>query len=411
MHEEQQARKRLGVSDDASASEIRRAYLRLIKSVPPEVDPKGFQEIRRAYELLSGQGGHLVVEGSAAGSGPVEGPRFSTELTSPDASSNGSVEDASAVLDEIQRLIDQGELADAVDVATSGRSGELIDASPAAEDLIFRLAAATIWVSPVEFVRLRATYASLIDRMEISWMGAALVHMLENQQDWLKASNDKRMPPEFASVLCCAYSVSDQEYERRLFAAAELASATPYRTFRRVAAVADNKPQLVAFWRAGLYSRRGATLDQRGAAGGDGAHLWRREIARARRVTRVKNRQEYVFMIGSIAAVLIGLPILVIWVLFDDPGLLVRLLFSPAPFVTVMVLVAIRRIGLVRWSTRSSLVDLIANSAPSSVLTDFMDDAPEGVELVHENLLRKPVFALVSEIVAAASEDADSHSL
>jgi len=42
----------LGVDENASENEIRRAYARKIREYPPEKDPKNFQKIREAYEIL-----------------------------------------------------------------------------------------------------------------------------------------------------------------------------------------------------------------------------------------------------------------------------------------------------------------------------------------------------------------------
>lgn len=42
----------LGVAEDASQEEIRRAYLEQLKAHPPEQDGKKFQEISDAYHLL-----------------------------------------------------------------------------------------------------------------------------------------------------------------------------------------------------------------------------------------------------------------------------------------------------------------------------------------------------------------------
>ncbi len=42
----------LGVSDEASAAEIRSAYLRKIKEHPPDRSPEEFERIRDAYEIL-----------------------------------------------------------------------------------------------------------------------------------------------------------------------------------------------------------------------------------------------------------------------------------------------------------------------------------------------------------------------
>jgi curved DNA-binding protein CbpA len=47
-----EALKVLGLERGASEEEIRRAYFHLVRRHPPETDPDGFQEIRRAYLLV-----------------------------------------------------------------------------------------------------------------------------------------------------------------------------------------------------------------------------------------------------------------------------------------------------------------------------------------------------------------------
>ena len=42
----------LGVSEAATRDEIRSAYLRKVRLSPPEKDPEGFQQVRKAYGLL-----------------------------------------------------------------------------------------------------------------------------------------------------------------------------------------------------------------------------------------------------------------------------------------------------------------------------------------------------------------------
>ena len=42
----------LGLSAGASEEQIRRAYLEKVRQSPPERDPEGFKEIRRAYGVL-----------------------------------------------------------------------------------------------------------------------------------------------------------------------------------------------------------------------------------------------------------------------------------------------------------------------------------------------------------------------
>lgn len=43
----------LGLAPDASREEINRAYRKLVRRYPPELNPERFARIHRAYELLS----------------------------------------------------------------------------------------------------------------------------------------------------------------------------------------------------------------------------------------------------------------------------------------------------------------------------------------------------------------------
>ena len=42
----------LGITEEASQEEIKRAYFRLVRKHSPEKDPEGFRKIREAYEEL-----------------------------------------------------------------------------------------------------------------------------------------------------------------------------------------------------------------------------------------------------------------------------------------------------------------------------------------------------------------------
>jgi curved DNA-binding protein CbpA len=52
----QEARALLGVSLEASPSDVKKAYRRLVIEHPPDADPEGFRRIRDAYELLTDTG-------------------------------------------------------------------------------------------------------------------------------------------------------------------------------------------------------------------------------------------------------------------------------------------------------------------------------------------------------------------
>ncbi|MEO5334181.1 MAG: J domain-containing protein [Magnetococcus sp. YQC-5] len=43
----------LGIAEDANDETVRKAYLQLVRTFPPERDPVRFQEIRAAYDALA----------------------------------------------------------------------------------------------------------------------------------------------------------------------------------------------------------------------------------------------------------------------------------------------------------------------------------------------------------------------
>ena len=47
-----EARRILGVADDAAPDEVRRAYTRLVKVHKPDRDPDGFRRVREAFEQI-----------------------------------------------------------------------------------------------------------------------------------------------------------------------------------------------------------------------------------------------------------------------------------------------------------------------------------------------------------------------
>ena len=51
-----EARAALGVTPEASPSDVKSAYRRLVLEHPPDTDPEGFRQIRDAYELLTDTG-------------------------------------------------------------------------------------------------------------------------------------------------------------------------------------------------------------------------------------------------------------------------------------------------------------------------------------------------------------------
>lgn len=85
-----EACRELGVALDAEPAVVRRAYLRLLKTRKPEVDPEGFARLRDAYESLT-----------AARDG-AEVPRTQSE-TAPAPAAPQAVPDAPALTAE-QRL-------------------------------------------------------------------------------------------------------------------------------------------------------------------------------------------------------------------------------------------------------------------------------------------------------------------
>lgn len=70
----EEAFEEIGLSPGASPDEIRRAYLRKLKTRKPEVDPEGFRRLREAYELLNENVGVLSMVVAAPPAEPAQAP-------------------------------------------------------------------------------------------------------------------------------------------------------------------------------------------------------------------------------------------------------------------------------------------------------------------------------------------------
>ncbi|MDT8407502.1 MAG: J domain-containing protein [Methylococcales bacterium] len=49
----------LGISEQSSDTEIKNAYLKAVKTCPPERDPERFQRLHQAYEIIKDQDSRL----------------------------------------------------------------------------------------------------------------------------------------------------------------------------------------------------------------------------------------------------------------------------------------------------------------------------------------------------------------
>jgi len=76
-----EAYRELGLAEDADADTVRRAYLRLLKTRKPEVDPDGFQRLREAYELAKDSAPVPTPTASPPPSGDGEAEARVIELT------------------------------------------------------------------------------------------------------------------------------------------------------------------------------------------------------------------------------------------------------------------------------------------------------------------------------------------
>lgn len=70
----EEAFEEIGLSPGAPAGEIRRSYLRKLKTRKPEVDPEGFRRLREAYDLLTENAGFLSMRGTAPPAEPAQEP-------------------------------------------------------------------------------------------------------------------------------------------------------------------------------------------------------------------------------------------------------------------------------------------------------------------------------------------------
>jgi hypothetical protein len=73
-----EARALLEISADATEIEIRRAYLRKIRTCKPEIDPEGFKRLRSAHDIASGGSAHAPSDAAE------REPLAATEAETPD---------------------------------------------------------------------------------------------------------------------------------------------------------------------------------------------------------------------------------------------------------------------------------------------------------------------------------------
>lgn len=87
----------LEVAEDADDDAIQQAYLRMVKTFPPERAPQRFQAIRQAYETLRGPRERLALRWFPTG----DPPPLSDLLDSADPAQAGR-----PTLDELQAALD-----------------------------------------------------------------------------------------------------------------------------------------------------------------------------------------------------------------------------------------------------------------------------------------------------------------
>jgi hypothetical protein len=146
----------LGVDAAMSAEEVRRAYLRLVKTRKPETDPEGFLRLREAYELISRfrslAASREVSRGTTYWAAPVPASSVNRSVVAPGAVPTGessaapsSRAPASEPMEELGQLLASddaqaasGALSQLYRSAT-GRPDVMVPPPRVAIDLLFRL--------------------------------------------------------------------------------------------------------------------------------------------------------------------------------------------------------------------------------------------------------------------------------
>lgn len=158
----------LGIGEEATDKEVRRAYLRRLKKHPPERDPDGFQRIRNAYEQLTGgdhgaprsapPARHPPANRPVAHEGPETGAPPEDDGTPPSFPRAESLRSYLPELEAIERALDEDRLEKAVEelLALPHSASDGNDLVP----LVLRTVCAVVWKDRRLVDRIAQRYAA-----------------------------------------------------------------------------------------------------------------------------------------------------------------------------------------------------------------------------------------------------------
>lgn len=152
----------LGVEEGASKSEIRRAYLRMVKRFPPDRDPESFRRVRDAFEACVGGGGPIASQGSKEGTAApttrvkVSAAGRTDEVSQPLQPFREDGERLAEQRARIESAVVQGRADEAVELALGGELGPRALVDPETRELLQGVGAACL----LDPERRRSAYAA-----------------------------------------------------------------------------------------------------------------------------------------------------------------------------------------------------------------------------------------------------------
>jgi tetratricopeptide (TPR) repeat protein len=158
----------LGVERGASPDEVRRAYLRLVKTRKPEEDPVGFRRLREAFERALRPAADLSVDSAwesrepAEITGSAESSGAETTLSEESEAAEEAGEEPLSLIARAEALVESDETAEATDcVLQALETGELTqETARRIMDVLFHLQAAE---ALVESLRIHHRLREILD--------------------------------------------------------------------------------------------------------------------------------------------------------------------------------------------------------------------------------------------------------